>query len=153
MSHNRLSLSREIDEMYYEYLEIPAPPLELVEIDPIVVRSYRNIFIGVDKSYTMHECPSDLRVWLKGFFPDYDNFMYQTIRDGLPIHIDTGRPIAINLLLNTGGDHVETVWYEDDRSTVMEFIELEPFRWHKLKVDTYHTVRNITGIRLAITIY
>lgn len=139
--------------MYYEYLDIPIPPMGLVDTDVNMILATKNIFIGKSDRYTMHECPLRLREWLQPVFPYHHNFMYQTIRDGIPIHIDTGRPGAINFILDTGGDNVQTVWYADDQTTVLESVALEPFRWHRLKVDSYHTVRNITGTRFSITIY
>lgn len=143
----------EVANMYYEYLDMPAPPMDLIDTNIDDVLALENIFLGQSDRYTMHDCPDRLKNWLKPVFPDHEYFMYQTIRDGLPIHIDTGRPGAINFIIDTGGDNVETVWYADDQKTIIAAVALEPFRWHSLTVDIYHTVRNVTGIRFAITVY
>lgn len=70
-----------------------------------------------------------------------------------PIHFDYGRNYAINYVIDTGGDKVVTSWYEEDKKTIIESVEIEPFRWHIIKVKpTYHGVEGIRPGRLRCVI-
>ncbi len=79
-------------------------------------------------------------------------------------HVDLLRSKALNYLLSTA--NAETIFYE-----TIENIEIKPnsmipydsikpvfkkvidqYRWHELEVDKIHSVENINGIRIAITV-
>ena len=137
--------------MYYEYLDLPSPPPELL-LDLNSVRQLENIFGGATKNYTIHECPDNLADWLQSIFPSYTKFRYQTLTKDIPCHVDRGRDTAINFLLDTGGNNVSTAWYTDEFGDKIDEVVLELGRWHKLRVDQWHTVHGITGDRLAITV-
>lgn len=82
-----------------------------------------------------------------------DRMFYQIIRSGIATHIDTGRVIIYNYLLDTGGDNVYTVWFEDDQVTEQYKIKLPAFTWHSLDVSIPHTVTGIETTRIAISIF
>jgi len=86
-------------------------------------------------------------------FDVYGNSYYQLIKNGIPIHIDVDREIIYNYLLKTGGDKVETVWYDDDKITETYRIQIPQHTWHSLDVSTNHTVLGITDTRIAITVH
>tara|TARA_R110000772_G_C13308970_1_gene439678 strand:+ start:2469 stop:2885 length:417 start_codon:yes stop_codon:yes gene_type:complete len=137
--------------MYYKYLDHPVPPQELL-LDLHSVRQLPNIFGGATKNYTIHECPDELAEWLRGIFPEYTKFRYQTLTRDIPCHVDRGREIAINYLIDAGGTDVSTVWYSDEFGDKLEETIVEAGRWHQLQVDQWHTVHGITGDRFALTI-
>ena len=105
-----------------------------------------NIFGGKSKNYTIHEVQDDLRVWLQKLFPNHTKFRYQTLVDEIPMHKDRGRDIALNYIIDTGGENVQTVWSEGDHVVLPQGV------WHELQVNHYHTVTNIQGRRFAITV-
>ena len=137
--------------MYYKYLDRPAPPQELL-LDLHSVRQLPNIFGGATKNYTIHECPANLSQWLHTIFPEYTKFRYQTLTRDIPCHVDRGREIAINYLIDAGGTDVSTAWYSDEFGDKLEETIVESRRWHQLQVDQWHTVHGITGDRFALTI-
>ena len=106
--------------------------------------------------YTIHKCGVELAEELKILFPDLvdklDKLLcnYQCIYDGVPIHKDD-RDVAFNYIINSGGDNVETVWYDDNYKEIhRECIEAK--KWHQLTVNVLHTVEGITNKRFGITI-
>lgn len=78
---------------------------------------------------------------------------FQIIRGDLKPHIDNVTQVKLTYLVDTGGPDVVTEWYDQDNVTVLDSVVLEPHRWHILKVDTPHGVKNtVTGsVRLSIT--
>lgn len=80
-------------------------------------------------------------------------FGFQIISYDLPLHKDHVTVSKLNYILDTGGENVVTEWYDDDQTTLLQSTILEPFRWHIIKADTYHTVKNVgpNKKRFAIT--
>ena len=83
--------------------------------------------------------------------PESD-ILFQTINPHLNnyIHKD-GRVFAINYLIDSGGENVETLFFNDNK----ELIETNIMRegsWALLHTNTFHCVTNITKLRKAITI-
>jgi hypothetical protein len=64
-----------------------------------------------------------------------------------PTHIDYGRNYAINYIIETGGDKINTFWTNDDKTKIIHEVEIEPHRWHVLKVNpAWH---GVTGIKIG----
>lgn len=82
-----------------------------------------------------------------------NNSYYQIIKEGVATHIDVDRSIIYNYLIDTGGNDVYTVWYQEDKITENYRIKIPVNVWHKLDVTTYHSVLGITGNRIAITVF
>tara|TARA_B100000508_G_C11283016_1_gene191475 strand:+ start:94 stop:570 length:477 start_codon:yes stop_codon:yes gene_type:complete len=78
---------------------------------------------------------------------------YQIVRRGLHTHIDQNRKIVYNYLIDTGGDAVNTIWFEDDRKTEQYRKCIPSNTWHSLDVSIPHTVQGIKGTRIAITVF
>jgi hypothetical protein len=78
---------------------------------------------------------------------------FQIIRGDLMPHIDNVTKVKLTYLVDTGGDHVITEWYDTDKTTVLDSVTLAANRWHMLKVDTWHGIRNVDpgAVRLSIT--
>ena len=136
---------------YYKYLELPVVPVSLI-LPVEEVLELENIFGGETKNYTIHECQDELREYLKELFPERQTFRYQTLVHGIPVHKDRGRTTAINYIIETGGNNVQTIWYEEDYVTPTYNVVLPKKIWHEIQVDQYHTVMNIEERRFAITI-
>ena len=135
----------------YRILDLPQVPKELIlPIEQVL--ELENIFGGKSKNYTIHEVQDDLRVWLQKIFPNNIKFRYQTLVDGVPIHRDRGRDTALNYIIDTGGENVQTVWYDKDKVKITHSVILTSGVWHELQVNHYHTVTNIQGRRFAITV-
>jgi|TARA_B110000503_G_C7163182_1_gene420618 hypothetical protein len=138
---------------YYQSLDFPKIPIELLITDPAEVRrTLPNIFGGESKNYTIHECPDELTSYLKTIFPYMSKFRYQTLRNDIPVHVDIGRRFAVNYIITPGGKKVNTVWYKEDCTTEVFRVKLQSNTWYRLEVDKHHTVSGLTDDRLAITI-
>ena len=138
--------------MNYTKLDLPKVPDNLI-LTMYEVLKLENIFGGKSKNYTIHECQPELKEYLQKLFPEYTKFRYQTLTKDIPIHVDRGREFAINYIIHAGGDKVETCWYEEKTSqNPIDTVIFPREEWYKLAVDTYHTVRNITDWRFAITV-
>ena len=137
--------------MTYRFLELPSVPAHLIlPVDEAL--KLENIFGGYTDNYTIHEVQDELRDYLQVLFPDYTKFRYQTLKKEIPVHKDRGRDIAVNYIIDTGGEDARTVWYEEDYTTPTHDVQLPKNRWHELRVDTYHSVTGITSLRYAITV-
>lgn len=157
--------------MIFSYLDIPSLPTEFIDqckqnIDMIDNNDFlntKNKKEGIGHSVTF--IPNHITSWIKqnciaplfkgeipyeahGFMLHVSHYIKHEQGNGIhPIHFDYGREYAINYVIDPGGDNVVTSWYEDDKKTIIEEVEIEPFRWHIIKVKpTYHGVR---GIRLG----
>jgi hypothetical protein len=78
---------------------------------------------------------------------------FQIIRGDLVPHIDNVTKSKLTYLVSLGGEKVVTDWYKDDKTTVVDSVIFESHRWHMIKVDEYHGVKNVQPglIRLSIT--
>ena len=137
--------------MTWRLLDLPTVPEHLI-LPVEQVLELENIFGGHTNNYTIHEVQPELREWLQRVFPDKTKFRYQTLIDDIPVHKDRGRDIAINYIINTGGDNVRTVWYEEDYTTPTHDAIMPAHTWHELQVDTYHSVLGLQERRFAITV-
>lgn len=84
-----------------------------------------------------------------------------------PPHCDRYRRVAINYLLDTGGDDVYTCMYKEKRKsfdlstaencyykdvTLDYRIKIPCQQWHSYNVQQYHSVENVTGTRLILSL-
>ena len=131
--------------------------LNYLNIPNLVIPSdfvYTNVFykgktISGYTSYTIddHRILSQLH----SVFPDFlmsslEGIFIQEInhRFNQQVHVDP-RFIAINYVIESGGD-VETFFPEDNES-----YKVIPHTWHWLYTNRPHAVRNVSGVRRAIT--
>ena len=80
---------------------------------------------------------------------DIEGMFIQTIGPSFCnyIHKDP-RSYAINYILDTGGDNVNTAFFENGYNSTCVPKEA----WHYFRADRLHAVQNITTTRIAITI-
>jgi uncharacterized protein YbbK (DUF523 family) len=78
---------------------------------------------------------------------------FQIIRGDMKPHLDNVTISKMNYVIDPGGSDVMTEWYDPDGITVIDSVVLESHRWHILKVDTLHGVKNLDpgAVRFGIT--
>lgn len=139
---------------YYD--SIPAPPeyvqyktLEDLKKNTIVASFFEDTYGSF--LCQQHEIESIYR----SFF-DFDvtnRFTYQYIGPNLPVHKDVGRVETYNFIISPGGDEVKTVWFEEDKTTILYEEVIRSGVWHKIQVDKYHTVVNIQSPRILMSVF
>lgn len=137
---------------YFEYLEyLPKIPndLEKYIIESLNGKDLFHIPNDVYKIYDAHE---KLKIFLKDYFDESYNIRVQRITSNVMIHVDHNRTEAINYIILSGGDNVQTSFYSNDLILLSQ-IKIKNKKWHKLKVDVKHSVNNIISDRIAITIH
>lgn len=135
----------------FEYLELPSlPPALLAEIHKSIDLN-PNLFPGNDPGYTIHNGTMPLYEFLRPFFDDSYQIQVQQFLGGhlVPIHKDYRRNITCNYIIELGGPKVFTHWYElniDNNYDLIESHKIEPFRWHRIRVQTPHNISGtVTG--------
>ena len=142
---------------YIEYLDLPNIPEHLLEPIEVIInkppKASRD-FVDSYPYFKKRHVSTDLHNWLQSIFDFKIDPQYQLIYDGLPIHIDTGNRIfAYNYLLDTGGDNVKTVIY-DEHYNPLESKAIESKRWHRINTGMLHGVHGIpsNNVRVAVSI-
>jgi len=138
--------------MYVQYIDAPAPSTHM-KLEEVQTLKNEWAHFSLGPTYSAHDVEQELMNELYKTFPPniFNAYLYQCIGPSIPIHKDIARDTCFNYILNTGGDNVETVWYDDNYKEIhREYIE--PNRWHQLKVDVLHTVEGITNKRYGITV-
>jgi hypothetical protein len=140
--------------MNFEYLDY-LPNLSS-DLERRAARSIEGIDLFHKKNdvYKIFDVDQELKIFFKDFFDlSIYNIRVQALYSDPIIHVDQNRVEAINYIISSGGHNVVTSFFDDDLN-VLEEIAIEPKKWHKLKVDTKHSVKNITTPpRVAITIH
>jgi hypothetical protein len=137
--------------MYIEYLNFPTVPEHLIKSPEYVLTGPFEFNTSYFKSKTVNR---DLMDWLQIIFPFEFTALYTISYHTLPIHKDVGiteeacptvgdRSIAINYVINTGGNNVTTQVYDEDQLTVLKSEKISKQKWHYLTVDKFH---GVTGI-------
>lgn len=144
--------------MLFEYLpEIPPPPQEYLcsSLEQIRLNAYElSYFPGVYGSFLVKHRMAIEEALRPYFSFDVTNrFGYQYIGENMVTHKDNGRVETYNFILDTGGDNVTTVIYDEDKTTILHEEVIKPNVWHKLRVDKYHNVLNITRPRFMMMVF
>ncbi len=123
-------------------------PEHLLDTVSSILASPRTASVTDRDFFQIREASAELRIWAEENItgiPFKFRAHYQIIGQGIPIHRDRGyqnnvaRTLAVNYLLDAGGDAVNTVIYSDD-GEVLESEIIQPHRWHSIRVDMLHTV-------------
>ena len=140
--------------MHVEYLDrLPSVDLDVDKVYDIVYRSKNlhhvpdNGYYGIFKPY---EEIQNLGTELLG--KQLNTRLHVMYPPRLPVHKDTNRLVAWNYIIDQGGDEVYTCFYDDDQNLI-EKVNIETGRWHKLDVQTFHNVEGMTRPRIALTVY
>lgn len=81
----------------------------------------------------------------------------QVISNTLPIHVDIGRSVVFNYIIDTGGDNIHTIFYSKNNEDyiMIESHNIKPFEWHRLNVSTPHNVGTIpsNNKRISLSVF
>jgi len=136
------------------YLDIPSVPEYLIEPPKFIINKPPKPGSNISSSYIFFQTrlvSKELEIWVKDIFKRDCFVQYQIVRNGIHIHKDKGRNVAFNYLIETGGAHATTCFYDDNKTLIHSEI-LKPKLWHRLKTDVNHDVRNINIPRIAISV-
>ena len=131
-----------------EFLDLPDPPCFL---DLKSIKLKENDWIGNKEIYGIYDCEDELTDWLKLLFPECNQFRYQTIKDGIPKHVDVNRTMNYNYILQAGGSNVETVWWDNGKELYRTCLPEK--KWHKFNASIEHSIENIETERVGITVF
>lgn len=136
--------------MNLQYLNLPKLPENMIKE---VYKSLEgvNIYPYPLDEYQSFAATQPLQEYTKSLFDFSHNTLVQIIKDNLGLHKDFCRKQAYNYILEPGGDNVLTCWYNEEKNLIESHC-IDAHRWHKLNVDVFHNVENITKSRIAITI-
>jgi len=180
---------------YKELPHFPSVPKEFWEFNKNENRRHFNsgydqeYFINDTKvnpcfysTYTIDNDNVDLACWLKENIIDFaDVYVYQEQSQGDTHigHVDIGRAVALNYVIDPGGLAVATSWYQQKNKPLLRIkkqggqlldeplqdcknyydslIKIEsqifkPHTWYLLNVQIIHDVQNLTGVRKSISI-
>ena len=137
---------------YYRYINLPRVPNEIVgkiKIDPA---EYNGVLRGESYKWS-DDFNQEVNDWCQKNICNDVYFAFQMMTTDHHIHRDKGTKTKFIYLLDTGGDSVVTNFYDDDQTTIVDSVVLEPHRWCILKVDSYHSVAGVENgkTRFAIT--
>lgn len=183
---------------FYKKLDFPPIPKNIIDdiesslTNGISVEDigYGRVHIKNDKKlnacgYSMADVINeDLKSWLEENIPDIEtrfNILYQTqsSKNNLPsthiVHTDRERLTALNYIIDEGGDHVITSWYQEanknlfrekkesgsqsDSGSVdykdlklLKSVRLEKNHWYIINTRILHDVDNIEHVRKSLSI-
>jgi hypothetical protein len=138
--------------LYFRYLDFPTIPEDFVSDIYHSINTNENHFIKKNVNYSLYPVSSRLRDHINSFFPKSTAISIQVINGNLPIHRDIGRTEAINYIIETGGEDVQTCFYNDNK--ILDSHRISAFKWHWLNVSVHHTVINVKKDlpRISITL-
>lgn len=140
---------------YFDYLDWPTIPNELIEtIQDILAKPPKSFsrIPSTNKRFQTRYISSHLQQWLDDLFHKRFFAQYQVSREGLAIHKDLGpRLAAFNYIIHSGGENVSTCFYDENKNFTYSVI-IESNRWHRIKTDEYHNVKNLSTDRLSLSL-
>jgi hypothetical protein len=142
---------------YIEYLDLPKIPENLLEsVQDIISKPPSTSLVILDTFlfFKQKNVSNELKEWLQSIFDFKIDPYYQLIYNGLPIHIDKGNRIyAYNYLLETGGNNVRTVIYNQNYKKLQSEI-LQINQWHRINTSMLHGVHGIEldKVRVAVSV-
>jgi len=132
--------------MNIEYLDLPKIPEEIIvdiyqTIRNTAPRERHSVPEATDAekhdAWNSINASEKLKEFTRSLF-DFDHDVHIFVLSGnLPVHKDNMRDIAYNYVLETG--NAITNFHNNDQVLVEEN-SIEPFRWHKLDVKSFHSV-------------
>jgi hypothetical protein len=138
---------------YFHYINLPKIPQVILDQINFDFSSY-DAKVTYGSNYRWSDSHNKIiNDWCQQNICSEMYWAFQIINGDLPIHKDNGTKIKFVYLLQTGGDNVITEFYDEDKTNIVQSVLIEPHRWHILKVDSFHGVRNIDPgkIRFSVT--
>lgn len=132
------------------YLNLPRIPEDIIAKINFNFDQYEKKVSGV--TYTWSDSfNAEVNQWCRENICQDMYWAFQIMTGDLPVHKDRVTETKLLYLLQTGGNEVTTYFLDDDQKTVTQNYVIEPHRWHILRANAYHGVKNITGVRFSIT--
>ena len=137
----------------FTYLDnLPKLPEDLISEIYESTRVFPNIFQYPNYDYYKKYCVTKkLQSYIQGLFTEKHIIGVQVIKNKISIHKDFNRTVAYNYIINSGGEHAETCFY-NDKYQLIEKHNIEERRWHRLDVSVFHNVINLVKPRIALTV-
>jgi hypothetical protein len=138
---------------FLQYLNnIPQLPEEMILEIYESIRSFPNNFQYPNyEYYKQYAVTKKLQLYVQDLFTVDYSVSVHIIKNKIKIHKDFGRSIAYNYIIDNGGKHAETCFY-DDNYQLIEKHNIVEHCWHRLDVSVYHNVVNLVAPRIALTI-
>ena len=139
---------------YIGYLDYPAIPNSVLLSVSNVISKPETDRPDQNSYFKPKYSNADLRTWCKqNILSDFLRVNYFVIPKDLPQHKDrNNRMIAFNYILDPGGSNVVTNIYDDDQTTLLDSVCIEPFRWHYIVTGKFHSVVGIEHTRVSVSI-
>ena len=127
---------------YIRYLNLPVIPNNIIDSINRNYDEYKKV--THKETYTWSDSfNKEINEWCQNNICNSMYWGFQFITGDMFLHKDVGTLIKLNCLVDTGGNNVSTEFYEDDQTTLLDSVIIEPHKWHILKADTYHCVKNV----------
>ena len=138
---------------FLQYLNnIPHLPEDMILEVHESIRIFPNIFQNPDyEYYKKYVVTKKLQLYVQDLFTVGHSVSVHVIQNKIAIHKDLGRSVAYNYIINSGGDHAETCFY-DNSYQLIEKHNIKEHCWHRLDVSVNHNVINLVTPRIALTI-
>jgi hypothetical protein len=140
------------ESRYIQYLNLPPIPEDIILEFPKSLDKYK--YKDVYTTYHWSDSYTEkLNVWAQKYICPDMYFAVQIIDGDLVVHKDVPTLTKLNCVIETGGDNVFTKFWSNNKTDLLASYKIEPFKWHILKADTFHSVDGIDAgkIRLCIT--
>jgi len=139
--------------MNVEYLDLPTIDIDMNQIFETIYRGQNLHHVPTNGYYGIFKPKGNLEYLGELLFNEsYVSRVHVMWPPRLPIHKDSNRFAAYNYVIDPGGDDVYTCFYDEDQNLI-EKVKIEPFKWHKLNVKTFHNVEGMTRPRIGLTVY
>ena len=125
---------------YCQFLNLPKPPLELINLNPA---EYQPKVVESDGYIWTDDQNTKINFWGQQNICSTVYFSFQMFRGNSKMHKDGGGKTKLIYLLDEGGFNVLTSWFDDDRTTCLQTVKIPKHTWALLKTDVYHQVLGI----------
>jgi hypothetical protein len=137
-----------------EYLDLPKLPAEIIKEAELSTQINPNIFIFKDfASYKIFDATDKISEYTRSIFDFPHKAMVQLISGDIDIHIDYGRSVAYNYLIDCPGEIAYSCHYNEfNPASLISREILTPECWSKLTVSVWHNLTGIVKPRLFVTV-
>lgn len=137
-----------------EYLDLPKLPVELIKEAELSTQINPNVFIFKDfTNYKIFEATGRILEYTQSIFDFPHKAMVQLISGDIDIHIDYGRSVVYNYLIDCPGEIAYSCHYSSlDPASLINREILTPDCWTKLDVTVWHNLTGIIQPRLFISV-
>jgi len=140
---------------FIQYINLPPIPTELIDHLPKDDSQWRKKDIKGNMPWYRwsDEYNREINAWCQRYISSDMYWAFQLMSADMPKHLDRGTTTKFNYVINTGGDDVWTRFWTNDQESMLAEYQIEPFRWHIFKSDTYHSVEGVQPgqVRIAVT--